>query len=129
MNLFQLLPGLFEELNRVPKGRLSLFDPFSHGGAELRAVAGQAGFEPATTGFGVRRSVQLELLTPRSPLQFDLSMQGVGPAKRTEFLKGQLVRSPLSVLCGRIVLPLTLVTRKTNELPHGLSPGSPLLDY
>ena len=27
-------------------------------------MAGQAGLEPATTGFGVRRSSQLELLTP-----------------------------------------------------------------
>ena len=29
-------------------------------------MAGQAGLEPATTGFGVRRSSQLELLTPVS---------------------------------------------------------------
>ena len=29
-------------------------------------MAGQAGVEPATTGFGVRRSSQLELLTPES---------------------------------------------------------------
>jgi hypothetical protein len=33
-------------------------------------MAGQAGLEPATTGFGVRRSSQLELLTPLSPQIF-----------------------------------------------------------
>ena len=51
-------------------------------------MAGQAGLEPATTGFGVRRSSQLELLTPVSLLDFYLAMQGMGPARRTEFFKG-----------------------------------------
>src|SRR5437870_8987896 len=48
-------------------------------------MAGQAGLEPATTGFGVRRSSQLELLTPVSPLDFYLAMQGMAPARRAEF--------------------------------------------
>src|SRR5207245_9413773 len=34
-----------------------------------RLLAGQAGFEPATPGFGVRCSVQLELLTLLLPSQ------------------------------------------------------------
>ena len=50
-------------------------------------MAGQAGLEPATTGFGVRRSSQLELLTPESPLDFYLAMKGMGPAGRTEFFQ------------------------------------------
>src|SRR5262249_25117253 len=33
-------------------------------------MAGQAGVEPATTGFGVRRSSQLGLLTPASLYNF-----------------------------------------------------------
>lgn len=37
-------------------------------------MAGQAGFEPATAGFGVRSSSQLELLTPDESLDLDLSM-------------------------------------------------------
>jgi hypothetical protein len=88
-------------------------------------MAGQAGFEPATTGFGVRRSSQLELLTPVSPLDFRLAMQGMRPARRTEFLKSQFFCRLLSVLCGRVILPLTLVTSKTDEFPHDLS----LLDW
>jgi hypothetical protein len=84
-------------------------------------MAGQAGFEPATTGFGVRRSSQLELLTPVSPLDFCLAMQGMDPARRTEFLKSQFFCRLLFVLCGRVILPLTLVTSKANEFPHDLS--------
>ena len=77
MDLLQLLPCLLEELNRAPNDLLNFLYPFFHEGAERDEMAGQAGFEPATTGFGVRRSNQLELLTPGSPLQFDLTMQGV----------------------------------------------------
>jgi len=39
----------------------------------------------------------LELLTPVSPLQFNLSMQGVDTAERTKFLKGQFVRGPFLI--------------------------------
>ncbi len=86
-------------------------------------MAGQAGFEPATTGFGVRCSSQLELLTPLSPLQlqFDFSVRGVGPAVRTELLKGQLVSGPFLIFRRGIVLALTLVASKTNQIPHHLS--------
>src|SRR5215472_8288405 len=47
-------------------------------------MAGQAGLEPATTGFGVRRSSQLELLTPVSlvrPLPRDAGC-GIGKMNR-----------------------------------------------
>ncbi len=87
MDLLQLLPGLLKELDRMPNGILNLLCPFPHEVAERDEMAGQAGLEPATTGFGVRRSIQLELLTPGSHLKFDLAMQGVGPAERTEFLE------------------------------------------
>ena len=87
MDFLKLLPGLFKELHRMPKRIPNLLYPFSHEGAERDELAGQAGLEPATTGFGVRRSIQLELLTPGSPLQFHLFMQGMAPAERTELFK------------------------------------------
>ncbi len=99
MNFLQLLPGLPKELNRERNGLLNPLYPFSHESARRDEMAGQAGFEPATTGFGVRRSSQLELLTPVSPLQFNLSMQGVDTAERTKFLKGQFVRGPFLIFC------------------------------
>lgn len=84
-------------------------------------MAGQAGLEPATTGFGVRRSSQLELLTPVSLLDFYLAMQGMDPARRTEFLKSQFFRSLLSVFRRRVILSLTLVASKPYEFSHDRS--------
>ena len=81
-------------------------------------MAGQAGLEPATTGFGVRRSSQLELLTPVSQLDFYLAMQGMAPARRAEFLKSQFFRGLLSVFRRRVILPLALVASKPYEFPH-----------
>jgi hypothetical protein len=63
MDLPQLLPGILKKLDRVPNGIRNFLCPFSHENAEQDEMAGQAGLEPATTGFGVRRSSQLELLT------------------------------------------------------------------
>jgi hypothetical protein len=48
-------------------------------------------------------------------------MQGMGPAERTEFLKGQFVRGPLLVFGSRIVLALALITSKAYQVPHSLS--------
>jgi hypothetical protein len=87
-------------------------------------MAGQAGLEPATTGFGVRRSSQLELLTPVSPLDFYLAMQGMAPARRTEFLKRQFFRGLLSVFRRRVILSLTLIASKSYEFPHDHDPLS-----
>src|SRR5262247_4225172 len=84
-------------------------------------MAGQAGLEPATTGFGVRRSSQLELLTPVSQLDFYLTMQGMDPARRAEFFKSQFFRGLLSVFGRRVVLSLTLVASKPYEFPHDRS--------
>jgi hypothetical protein len=81
-------------------------------------LAGQAGLEPATTGFGVRRSSQLELLTPVSPLNFYLAMQGMGPARRTELLESQLFRCLLSVFRRCVIFSLTLIASKPHEFPH-----------
>ncbi len=84
-------------------------------------MAGQAGLEPATTGFGVRRSSQLELLTPVSPSDFYLAMQGMAPARRTKFLKRQFFRGLLSIFRCRVILSLTLVASKPYEFSHDLS--------
>jgi hypothetical protein len=70
----------------VPNTILDFLDPIPHEVTKRNEMAGQAGLEPATTGFGVRRSSQLELLTPVSPSDLYLTMQGMGPARRTEFL-------------------------------------------
>jgi hypothetical protein len=83
-------------------------------------MAGQAGFEPATTGFGVRRSSQLELLT-QSPSDFDLTMKGVSPASRTKLLQRKLLGGSLPVFGRRVVLPLTLITRKAYDFTHNRS--------
>ena len=62
MNLGEFGPGLLDEAYALVEitsyfiHRLTTF----HTDAGL---AGQAGFEPATLGFGVRCSIQLELLT------------------------------------------------------------------
>ena len=84
-------------------------------------MAGQAGLEPATTGFGVRRSSQLELLTPVSLLDFYLAMQGMDPARRAEFLKGQFLRGLFSIFGRRVILSLTLVASKPYEFSHDRS--------
>ena len=81
-------------------------------------MAGQAGLEPATTGFGVRRSSQLELLTPISPLDLDFAMHRMGPAGRAEFLARQLFGGLLPVFCRCVILSLALVASKTHELAH-----------
>src|SRR5215510_14938018 len=92
-------------------------------------MAGQAGLEPATTGFGVRRSSQLELLTPVSQLDFYLAMQGMDPTRRAKFLKGQFLRGLLSIFGRRVILSLTLVASKPYEFPHDRSlPSLQLLD-
>lgn len=88
-------------------------------------MAGQAGLEPATTGFGVRRSSQLELLTPVSPLDLYFAMQGMDPARRTELSKGQFLRGLFSVFRTRIIFSLTLVASKPYEFPHDLKPTFP----
>ena len=90
-------------------------------------MAGQAGLEPATTGFGVRRSSQLELLTPVSLLDFDLAMQGVAPASRTELLERDFFRGCFSVLGRRIIFPLAFVASKSDQFPHGRNLPSPAL--
>jgi hypothetical protein len=41
-------------------------------------------------------------------------MQGMGPAGRTEFLKGQLFRRLLSVFRRRIIFPLALIAGKAD---------------
>ena len=64
VDLSQLLPGLLNELDRMAKRVLKFLNPVCHE-ANDALMAGQAGFEPATAGFGVRSSSQLELLTPR----------------------------------------------------------------
>lgn len=64
MDSLKLLPGPLKKINRLPDTGLNLPYHFSHEATEHDKVAGQAGLEPATTGFGVRRSNQLELLTP-----------------------------------------------------------------
>ena len=71
----------------MPNAVLDFLNPISHEVLQRDEMAGQAGLEPATTGFGVRRSSQLELLTPVSLLDFYLAMQGMGPARSTEFLE------------------------------------------
>jgi hypothetical protein len=48
-------------------------------------------------------------------------MQGMVPARRTEFLKSQFFCRLLSVLCGRVIFPLTLIASKAYEFPHDLS--------
>jgi hypothetical protein len=63
MDLPYFLPGILKKLDRAPNSIRNILYPFSHENAERDEMAGQAGLEPATTGFGVRRSSQLELLT------------------------------------------------------------------
>jgi hypothetical protein len=55
-------------------------------------------------------------------------MQGVSPAERTEFFKGQLVRGRLPVFTRRVIFSLTFITRKPYKLPHGFFLNSKLLD-
>ena len=69
MDFLQLLPRFLEELDNLPNALLDLFHPLPHAVTQLVEMAGQAGLEPATTGFGVRRSSQLELLTPDLPVR------------------------------------------------------------
>jgi hypothetical protein len=83
-------------------------------------VAGQAGVEPATTGFGVRRSNQLELLTPFS-LNFDLTVLRMRPTRRTILLQGQFFCRLLSVFGRGVILAFALIAGKADELSHGLS--------
>ena len=66
------MPGLLKKSDRLTLTSLNLVYPISHESAKRDILAGQAGFEPATTGFGVRRSSQLELLTPNSPHCYNL---------------------------------------------------------
>ncbi len=67
------MPGLLKKSDRLSETNLDLAYPISNESAERDILAGQAGFEPATTGFGVRRSSQLELLTPNSPHCYNLT--------------------------------------------------------
>src|SRR5262245_40774726 len=129
MDFFQFLPGLLKELGQAANALLNFLDPISHEMPNAMRMAGQAGLEPATTGFGVRRSSQLELLTPVSQLDFYLAMQGMDPARRAEFLKGQFLRGLLSIFGRRVILSLTLVASKPYEFPHNRSlPSLQLLD-
>jgi hypothetical protein len=62
VNFRKFRPGLLDEANSLIK----VISKINHSFTFLqvaRVLAGQAGFEPATPGFGVRCSVQLELLT------------------------------------------------------------------
>ena len=88
-------------------------------------MAGQAGLEPATTGFGVRRSSQLELLTQYPQLNLDFAMQGMAPARRTELFKRQFFRGRFSVFRTGIILSLTLVASKPYKFPHDRMPAFP----
>src|ERR1044071_409900 len=54
IDLLQFLPCFLEELGAVPGTVLDGLDPITH--AAIHEMAGQAGLEPTTTGFGVRRS-------------------------------------------------------------------------
>ena len=76
-------------------------------------MAGQAGLEPATTGFGVRRSSQLELLT-LVPLNLDLAVLRMSPASCAILFKGQLFSGGLSVFRRRIVLALAFIASETD---------------
>ncbi len=66
------MPGFLKKSDRLSETNLDLAYPISHESAERDILAGQAGFEPATTGFVVRRSIQLELMTPNSPHCYNL---------------------------------------------------------
>src|SRR5919108_1105350 len=66
MHFLKLLPGFFKKRGCLPNTILDFLNPISHEVINVSEMAGQAGLEPATTGFGVRRSSQLELLTPVS---------------------------------------------------------------
>jgi hypothetical protein len=62
MDLRKLCPRLLDKI----RGLLDVKSQIIHLLADLQVahlLAGQAGFEPATLGFGVRCSGQLELLT------------------------------------------------------------------
>jgi hypothetical protein len=79
---------------------------------------GQAGFEPATPGFGVRCSNQFELLT--QILHFRLSMRSVCSAHWAKFAECNLVRGRFLIFACRIVLLLTLLAGQRNEISHVL---------
>jgi hypothetical protein len=56
-------------------------------------------------------------------------MQGMAPARRTEFFQGKLFSRPFPVFCRRIILPFTLIASKPYEFPHDRTlPCSALLD-
>jgi hypothetical protein len=85
-------------------------------------MAGQAGFEPATAGFGVRSSSQLELLTPGKSLDLDLSMNCMRPTRSAKFLKRKFIGGFFLVLRRGVILSLTLVASKPYDIPHECAP-------
>ena len=85
-------------------------------------MAGQAGFEPATAGFGVRSSSQLELLTPRLLLNLDLSMYCMGTTRGAKLLERKLIGGFLLVLRRCVIFSLTLVASKPYDVTHKCAP-------
>ena len=100
-------------------------------------MAGQAGFEPATPGFGVRCSVQLELLTLLGPIDrpdrrawppvtarlllpsnFTLFVYRMAATTRAEFLDRKLVGLALLVLGGRVIAPFATIALKSYQVSH-----------
>src|SRR5579885_2367545 len=88
-------------------------------------MAGQAGFEPATLGFGVRCSGQLELLTlalrlpcSRPPLTYlGFLVQRMAATTRTELFDLELLGLFLLVPGRHVVAPLAPIARQSNYFP------------
>ena len=85
-------------------------------------MAGQAGFEPATLGFGVRCSGQLELLTLRRGSGRRLAdlgflVQRVRATTRTKLLDLKLFGLLLFVPGCHVIAPFTAVARQSDYFP------------
>jgi hypothetical protein len=78
----------------------------------FKKEAGQAGLEPATSGFGDRRSSQLELLAFRRSLLLYLGflMQGVFSVKLAVLHELQLSLDVPLVFCGCIIPAVAFAT-------------------
>ncbi len=89
-------------------------------------MAGQAGFEPATLGFGVRCSVQLELLTLfpftslpiRGLADLGLPMESMAATARAELFDLELLGLLLLVPSRHVVAPFTAVACQSDYLPY-----------
>ena len=85
-------------------------------------MAGQAGFEPATLGFGVRCSGQLELLTLRRGsgrclADLGFLVQSVRATTRTELLDLKLFGLLLLVPRRHVIAPFAAVARQSDYFP------------